>query len=252
MTFTLPVAEESAVRAVSTGPRSAARPGKRVLVVDDDPHTLQHVRATLEEAGYLAVLTGVPEEVPGLLNTERPDLVLLDLMLPGTDGLQLMEDIPRLHEVPVIFLSACGREEIIAAALGKGCADYMVKPFAPRELLARIGAALRGRPGRAKVFELGDLAIHYDERRATLAGMPLELSVTQYDLLRELAVNAGRVVTHEALLGRVWKGNDSRDTRRVRAVIQNLRAKLGDDPFRPSYIFTVFGVGYRMAKPKRV
>ncbi len=248
-TFSLPVAEETPVPGEPDSAGSPALEGRRVLVADSDPHALRYVRHTLEEAGYSVTATGDPEEIPGLMATERPELVLLDLSLPGRNGIQLMEDIPAMRDVPVVFLSGYGQEESVASALEKGAADYVVKPFSPTELVARIKAALRGRAGRATAFELGELVIDYDDRRVTLAGQPMELTATEYDLLRELSVNAGRVMSYDLLLRRVWHRSGSRDSRRVRAFMKKIRQKLGDDATSPTYIFTVHRVGYRMAKP---
>ena len=248
-TFTLPAVAESADQARPGAAAGGARPGAQVLVVDDDPQTLRYVRQILEEAGYSVVVTGDPQAVPRLLEARMPALVLLDLVMPGWDGIELLEETPALQEVPVIFLSAYGREETVARALDRGAVDYVVKPFSPTELLARINAALRGRAGAHKAFALGDVEIDYDARRVTLAGRPLELTATEYGLLRELAVNAGRVLAYEVLLRRVWGLSDSTDARRVRAYIKRLRAKLGDDATDPRYILTVHRVGYRMPKP---
>ena len=135
--------------------------------------------------------------------------MLLDLVLPGTDGLELMQDIHLVANVPVIFLSGYGQDQVIARAFELGAYDYIVKPFSPTELVARIQAALRRRAAPERVespepFVLGDLRIDYANQRVTVAGKEVRLTATQYDLLAELAVNAGRVVTHEDLLHRVW------------------------------------------------
>ena len=221
----------------------------RVLVVDDDPRTLRYVRDLLEEAGYLPVLTGDPEEVPSLIQARAPDLVLLDLVLPGTDGIELLARVPELAEVPVIFLSAYGRDETIAKALASGAVDYIVKPFSPTELLARIGAALRSRSKLPEAYRLGDLTINYEERRVTVAGRPVQLTATEYEVLRELSVKAGQVSTYESLLRRVWRQRNSGDVRLLRSFVKKLRRKLGDDARRPAYILTEPRVGYRMPKP---
>ena len=167
----------------------------RVLAVDDDPQALRYVRDALASAGYTPVVTGDPEEALRLVGEEKPDLVLLDLMLPGTDGIELMKDILGAGDVPVIFLSAYGRDELIARAFDMGAVDYVVKPFSPTELAARIRAALRKRAA-SEPYVLGDLTIDYAERRVTLAGRPLPLIAMEYRLLAELSANAGRLLTY--------------------------------------------------------
>ena len=216
--------------------------------MDDDPHTLRQVRDALSEAGYAPLTTGDPGELSRLIRTHRPRLVLLDLMLPGTDGIALMARVPELGDLPVIFISGYGRDETVARALESGAADYVVKPFSSTELVARVAAALRRTAGAAP-FVLGDLAIHYDERRASLAGRAVPLTATEWELLRILSVNAGRVVTSESLLRQAWGARDASDTEPVRAFVKKLRAKLGDDATNPAYIFTERGVGYRMPRP---
>ena len=247
--FTVPVAEGAGEVAAPNlaGQRVGARRA-RVLVVDDDPQALGSVQRILEGAGYDALTTGAPEQVAGLLETGAPDLVLLDLMLPGTDGIELMQSLPGLGDRPVIFVSAYGRDETIARALEMGAADYVVKRFSPTELVARIRAALR-RVRSPRPYRTGDLAIDREERRVTLAGQPLKLSATEYDLLSELAANAGRVVTYDDLLRRVWRSRNKGDTRVVHAFVRRLRRKLCDDSASPAYIFTEPRVGYRMPKP---
>ena len=201
----------------------------------------------LAEAGYSPLVTGDPEEVPRLIEAHRPQLVLLDLMLPGTDGIELMERVPALADMPVIFLSAYGRDQIIARAFEIGAADYVVKPFSPTELVARIQAALRRRAEPPAPYRLGDLAIYYDERRVTVAGRAVQLTATEYDLLRELAVNAGRVSRHEDLLRGVGFAEHGRPPG-AGSFVKKLRRKLGDDASNPAYIRTEPRVGYRMAR----
>ena len=152
-TFTLPVAEEAGGAALALPRRGSYPPPNgrrptRILVVDDDPQTLRYVRDALVAAGYAPLVTGDPEELSGLIKAEQPALVLLDLMLPGTDGIELMERVPELADLPVIFISGYGRDETIARALESGAADYIVKPFSPTELTARVRAALRRQAGR--------------------------------------------------------------------------------------------------------
>ena len=255
-TFTLPVAGEAGAGAPGPGPgispgRPAPRQGRepdRILVVDDDPQTLRHVRDTLAEAGYFPLVTGDHGALGQIIRTERPALVLLDLMLPGTDGIELMQTVPELADLPVIFISGYGRDETIARALEAGASDYIVKPFSPTELTARIRAALRRRAD-PEPFVLGDLAIDYDRCRVTVAGREVELTAAEYELLRVLSLNAGRVTTSETLLNRVWSGRGNGDTKVVRAFVKQLRQKLGDDAATPAWIFNVRGVGYRMPRP---
>ena len=175
-------------------------------------------------------------------------LVVLDLILPGTDGIELMETVPALADLPVIFISGYGRDETVARALAAGAEDYIVKPFSPTELTARIGAALRRR-AEPDPFVLGELAIDYDHRRVTLAGRPVKLTATEYDVLRVLSRGEGRVATYEALLRQVWRGKGHANPKLVRAYVKRLRGALGDDTSQPTYIFTERGVGYRMARP---
>ena len=215
---------------------------------DDDPGTLRHVRDTLAEAGYAPLVTGDPRELSRILRTEKPRLVLLDLMLPETDGIQLMQTVPELADLPVIFISGYGRDETIARALEAGADDYIVKPFSPTELTARIRAVLRRRAAPVP-FALGALAIDYDQRRVTVAGRPVELTATEYELLRVLAQDAGRVLTHETLLRRVWAGRPAADPKIVRAYVKRLRDKLADEADRPALIVNERGVGYRMPRP---
>jgi two-component system KDP operon response regulator KdpE len=220
-----------------------------ILVVDDDPQTLRYVRDTLQEAGYSSHVTGDPREAARLVRTRKPQLVLLDLMLPGTDGIEMMHSVPELADLPVIFISAYGRDETIARALDNGAADYIVKPFSQTELVARVRAALRRKAEPLELFRLGDLVIDYEDRRVTVADCQLTLTATEYEMLRLLSVNAGRVVTYARLFRQVWGRRNSGDPRPIRSVVKNLRRKLGDDAATPAYIFNDRGVGYRMARP---
>ena len=253
-TFTLPVAPDAPVQPKPAQRRRGAQPAKaRILVIDDDPHTLRAVRHALHGAGYGVVETGEPGQVTDLLRAEQPHLVLLDLMLPGTDGIELMAQIPELSDVPVIFISAYGRDDTIARAFSAGAADYIVKPFSPTELTARVGAALRGRAATAP-FVLGELAIDYERRRVTVGEREVALTATEYELLRILSAEAPRVVTAGSLLRQAW-GNRldpgaERDTHRLRSFVRKLRHKLGDDTQDPRWILNVRGVGYRMGTPE--
>ncbi len=206
------------------------------------------MRSVLSDAGYAPVVTGDPAGLSRLIRSERPGLVLLDLMLPGTDGIELMKQVPELDHLPVIFISAYGRDETIAKALESGAADYIVKPFSPTELVARVQAALRDR-AEPETFVLGDLAIDYGPRRVSLAGQVVPLTATEFDLLRVLSLNAGDVVTTRVLLRRVWGRRHADNADRIRSAVKRLRHKLGDSASTPAYIFNEHGVGYRMPDP---
>ena len=252
--FTIPVAgaqTEAVGSAARTGPGSgggAPVHATRVLVVDDDPQTLRYVRDVLARSGYGALVTGDPRELPVLIRTERPDLVLLDLLLPGTDGIELMERVPELADLPVIFISAYERDETIARAFDAGAADYIVKPFSATELVARVRAALR-KYAEPEIFTVGELAIDYDQRRVTLGERRVELTPTEYELLRVLSLDAGRVSTYDTLMRRVWGRSRNPNPKLVRAFVKRLRQRLGDNAANPTYIFNERGVGYRIAAP---
>ena len=252
LSFTLPVAvgpdKSTEVRVPGAyRPQSAAGDEATILIVDDDPRTTRYVRDTLTQAGYAPFVTGDPEEVADMVEKLSPDLVLMDLVLPNVDGIELMQDITGLVEIPVIFISAYGRDETIARALEAGAHDYIVKPFSPTELTARVGAALRQRVTSIP-FTYSDLAIDYERRRVTVAGREVVLTPTEYELLRALSVSGDRVLTYDALLRRVWPANEG-NADLVRTFIKKLRSKLGDPAAKPKYIVNVRGVGYRLAGP---
>ena len=252
-TFTIPAVKEGGDRS-SPSPESP-RKGKgkpRILVVDDDPQALHFMRHALTEAEFEPIATADPDQVPGLLKRNKPHLVLLDLMLPGSDGLELMKDYLGKSDIPVIFVSGYGGDETISQAFESGASDYILKPFSPTELVARVRAALRKGEDPsdepAEPYVSGDLTIDYAQRRVTLAGRTLNLTAAEYDLLFELSVNAGRVVTHNQLLRRVWGPAHSGDMRVVRSLVRRLRTKLHDDGANPTYLFVERRVGYRMPK----
>ena len=251
ITFTLPVAQPGDLevgRAAGAASFPAAGELPRVLVVDDDPNTLRFVRNALDGAGYAPLVTGAPDDLGALLRAERPELVLLDLVLPGRDGLTLLEEVPELSDAPVIFISGYGRDETVARAFELGADDYVVKPFSATELVARVGAALR-RHREPEPFVLGGLAIRYERREVTVAGAAVALTPKEFDLLRLLSVNAGRVVHHDTLKRRLWTDPDGGDANLVRILVRSLRRKLGDSATDPAWIFNQRGVGYSMPKP---
>jgi len=260
--FTLPATqtpgtpEPVATPQVGAESEHGAKRRVRILAVDDDPQTLLHVRDSLTKAGYEPILTGDPDAVGRLIVERRPHLVLLDLMLPEVDGIELMELVPEMQELPVIFLSAYGGDRRVARALEHGADDYIVKPFSPTELVARIQTVLRrwttsATSEPAEPFTTGDLLVDYAERRVSLAGLPVRLTDLEYRLLVDLCTHAGRVRTHAELLRAVWGPAHPGRSGAVRTVVKQLRRKLGEDADRPTYIFNEPRVGYRMAKPEQ-
>ena len=256
-TFTLPTVGvvagqpvELAPGRAQTGAKSGENGPARVVAVDDDPQALRYVRDALVEGGYEPLVTGDPQEALRLMEEQRPHLVLLDLVLPGVDGIDLMSQMLKVVDVPVIFLSAYGRDELIARAFEMGAADYVVKPFSPTELSARIRAALRSREVSEPPppYRLGDLSIDYVERSVTASGEQITLTPTEYRMLAELSTSGGELVTYDRLLARVWGERSDGDLRPVRTMMGKLRRKLGEDVENPRYIFTEPRVGYRMPR----
>ena len=264
-TFTVPSAEAPAVGQDDDWPPEGAgqlpaaqewtaRGGERILAVDGEPHTLLHLRNTLREAGYTPIAAANPKEMERHIETDNPRLVLLTPASTGTSGMELVERIREFTDAPVIFMSEDADDEDAALAFEMGADDYIAKPFSPVELLARIRTALRRKQAPERThgpepYLLDDLMIDYAERRVTVAGRPVQLTATEYELLSDLSLNAGRVLTHDQLLRRVWGPNYSGDSQPVRTFVKNLRNKLGDDARKPTYIFTEPRIGYRMAKP---
>ena len=250
--FTLPVVPEAEPARRPARFQAGEQSAGTVLVVDDDPTILRSVRDALTKAGFRAVVTADPEEALALMDEHSPCLALLDLILPEYDGEELMRDIMAISRIPVIFLSAYVRDDVVARVLEKGATDYIVKPFSPTELVARVRAALRrfGEPlllAPEEPFVLGDLTIDYAARRVTVSGNTVEVTPTEFDLLAALSMEAGKVVPHNRLLRRAWSPGKPGNLRVLRTHLKHLRRKLGDDAANPTYIFTEPQVGYRMA-----
>ena len=246
VTFTLPAAEEADAPPPARSRRRRDR--TPVLVVDDDPHALRQVREALAAAGYDPIATAEPDNIPRLLETKRPALAVLDLVLPGADGVELMRTVPGLADLPVVFVSAYGEGDTVARALEAGAADYIVKPFSQAELAARVALALR-RQSPPAPFRVGELVFDRAKRRVTLAGRPLRLTATEYRLLHALSLNAGGVAAYETLLRRVWGEKGGGNMEALRSAVTKLRRKLGDDAKNPRYVIGERGLGYRMPEP---
>ena len=228
--------------------------GARVLVVDDEPEITRALRSILSGHGYEPTLAATGHEALAALDRRRPDVILLDMVLPDMTGLDVCRAIrvERQIDVPIIVLSAHGEEQIKVQALDLGADDYLTKPFGVAELLARMRVALRraggGRPVGQAVLQHGDLRMDLERREVSVAGRPVHLTPKEYDMLHYLLTHVGKLVTHTALLRAVW-GPEYADARPyLHVFIGQLRRKLEPDPSRPRYILTEPGVGYRLAE----
>jgi len=226
-----------------------------VLVVDDDVRLLRFVRANLETVGYKVLLSEDAETAIGVVEKEMPDLIILDIMLPQMGGLELARRMREFSAVPILMLTAKAEEADIVAGLRVGADDYITKPFGVQELLARVEAILRrtgnseGRATGQDVVKLGDLSIDFLRRRVVVRGDEVELTLTEYKLLSELATNAGKVMLHEELLSKVWGPEYRNEWEYLRAYVRRLRRKIENDPARPQHILSRPGFGYILAKP---
>jgi two-component system, OmpR family, KDP operon response regulator KdpE len=222
--------------------------GARVLVVDDETAIRRFLRTALAANGYTVFEAATGEEGVAGVTAHRPDLVILDLGLPDVDGIEVTRILREWSRVPIIILSVREREGDKVAALDAGADDYVTKPFGTGELLARMRVALRrAAPALdAPVFESGDLSIDLARRLVRVADREVQLTPTEYDLLRALVTNADRVLTHRHLLRAVWGAGYDQDAHLLHVNMSNLRRKLEPDPARPRFIVTEPGVGYRL------
>ena len=223
---------------------------KRVLVVDDEPKIVEVVGDYLRSAGFSVTTAADGEAAVASARARPPDLVVLDLGLPDLDGLDVARELRRASPVPIIMLTARGEETDRVLGLELGADDYLVKPFSPRELLARLRAVLRRTEGpqtERERFVVGDVAVDTVRRQVTVDDRVVELTATEFDLLVELVRQPGRVFTRGQLLGTIHGVLVESYERAVDAHIKNIRRKLEPDPHRPRYLLTVHGVGYRFA-----
>jgi len=223
-----------------------------ILVVDDEPQIRRVLRSTLSTQGYVITEAKTGEEALESLRKERPDLVLLDMNMPGIGGVETCREIRRASDAPIIMLTVRNAERDKVAALDAGADDYVVKPFGIEELLARIRAALRRyAPGDAlPPFVSKDLAIDFEARQVTARDRDVHLTPKEYDVLKHLVANQGKPLTHRRLLQAVWGPDYGEETESLRVVINQLRKKLEADPARPKYILTEPWVGYRFQPPR--
>ncbi len=224
--------------------------GRRVLVVDDEPQILRALRMTLRGAGYEVETAATAEDALIAAATHPPEAVILDLILPDGNGTDVCRDLRTWSEAPVIVLSAIGEERQKVAALDAGADDYVTKPFSVDELLARLRAVLRRRSASQEpVLEIGGLQIDVAERLVTVDGRRVKLSPHEFDLLRVLAQNKGRLLTYKKLLREVWGPAYQTEAHYVHIYVSHLRRKIEVDPARPRYLLTEPGAGYRLVDP---
>jgi two-component system response regulator MtrA len=214
------------------------------MVVDDDQDLAEMLSIVLTGAGMEVVLVNRGDLVMDLFNTNPPDLVLLDVMLPGIDGIEVCKIIREKSMVPIVMLTAKGDTQDVVLGLEAGADDYMVKPFKPQELVARINTRLR-RITKVGTLTIADLVIDQMEHKVLKNNKEIALTRLEFDLLAALAKEPGRVFTREVLLSEVWGYQHAADTRLVNVHVQRLRSKIESDPDNPEYVLTVRGVGYK-------
>jgi len=225
-----------------------------VLVVDDEPPIVRLVRAKLQADGYAVITAGSGEEALTVLEDERPDLVILDLMMPGIDGFETLRRIRSNHTVPVIMLTARAGDIDKLRGLTSGADDYVTKPFNPDELAARVAVVIRRTTGAApaggeQVLRYPGVEIDLERRKVTVDGEEVRLTKTEWELLVQLGSNAGRVMLHGELLSRIWGPEFRDEAHYLRTWVSRLRAKIETDPDRAGIITTFPGIGYRLETP---
>lgn len=224
-----------------------------ILVADDDPPILRLVRTKLQADGYGVVTAMNGQEAVDIFEAERPDIVILDLMMPVMDGFEAMQQIRQMSNVPIIMLTARAGQADKIRGLDMGADDYVTKPFSPDELSARVAAVLRRVKGEAaptnQVLEYDSVTIDLTNRQVLVRGEEVRLTRTEWELLYQLASNAGRVMLHAELLSRIWGPEFRDETYYLRTWVSRLRAKLEDDRENPTLITTFPGMGYRLEPP---
>ena len=224
--------------------------GERILVVDDEPQFLRALQTNLRGAGYVVSTATTAEEALAAAGLQLPEAIILDLLLPDGRGTDVCRELREWTKAPIILVSAVGEEAEKVAALDAGADDYVTKPFAIGELLARLRAVLRRvEPAGAPVLEIGDLVIDLEKHSVTKAGKPVHLTPHEFDLLRLLARHEGKLLTHTTILREVWGPAYQRESSYIHVYVSQLRRKLEPDPSRPRYILTEPGVGYRLVNP---
>jgi two-component system, OmpR family, KDP operon response regulator KdpE len=223
-----------------------------ILVVDDEPQIRRVLRSTLSFRGYTISEAVSGEEALELVRKLKPDLILLDVNLPGMSGIETCREIRRSSDAPIIILTVRSAERDKVIALDAGADDYVTKPFGIEELLARVRASLRRHPSAEALapFHSKDFSVDFEQRRVTVAGEEVHLAPKEFDVLKHLIANQGKPVTHRRLLQSVWGPEYGEETENLRVVINQLRKKIEKDPAQPRYILTEPWVGYRFQPPK--
>jgi two-component system KDP operon response regulator KdpE len=226
--------------------------GPRVLVVDDEPQIVRGLRVVLRNAGFQVDSAATKEEALDALSHRPPDAVLLDLVLPDGSGVDVCREVREWSHVPIVVVSAVGDEREKVRALDAGADDYVTKPFGSQELTARLRAVLRrvSDTVSSPAIEIADLVIDLADRRVRRGDENIHLTPIEFDLLRVLALNRGRLVTHRQLLQEVWGPAYAEETHYLRVHVAHIRHKLELDPSRPRYVITEPGVGYRLVEPE--
>jgi two-component system, OmpR family, KDP operon response regulator KdpE len=221
-----------------------------VLVVDDEPHILRALQTSLRGAGYDVAAAATADEALAAAAMRPPDAVILDLVLPDGSGIDVARELRSWSAAPILVLSVVGDEAEKVAALDAGADDYVEKPFGIDELLARLRALLRrAGPASGPVLEIGELVIDLDKQLVTVAGRRVQLTPNEFELLRVLAQNEGKLMTHPAILREVWGPAYGTESHYLHVYVSQLRRKLEDDPSRPRYLLTEPGAGYRLVNP---
>ena len=222
----------------------------RVLVVDDEPQILRALQTNLRGAGYDVATAATAADALSSAAMRPPDAVILDLVLPDGSGIEVCRELRSWSSAPILVLSVVGDETEKVAALDAGADDYVQKPFGIDELLARLRALLRrATPSGEPVLEIGELAIDLEKRLVTVGGRRVQLTPNEFDLLRVLAQNEGKLMTHPAILREVWGPTYGTESHYLHVYVSQLRRKLEDDPSRPRYLLTEAGAGYRLVNP---
>jgi two-component system KDP operon response regulator KdpE len=224
----------------------------RVLVVDDEPQIVRGLKIILRGAGYDVEAAETKADALAALAARPPDALVLDLVLPDGQGVDVCRELRTWSRLPIVVLSAVGDEREKVRALDAGADDYITKPFGTDELLARLRAVLRrsGDGGSSPVIEVGELVIDLSDRSVSRGGEAIHLTRIEFELLRVLAQHHGRLVTHRQLLQEVWGPEYGAETHYLRVHVAHIRSKLEPDPSRPTYVITEPGVGYRLRDPE--